>query len=249
MVLLLLSGGAGMSNPAFPLSHGDAESVLNGMARSPNPPQRPIVVLAGLYDPGIISRDIVRRLRRVFTANAPIISTSFFWSFTFDSCRDKVLQLVQQRFPNDDPAQTVPVDVIGFSMGGLIARYAAMPRDGQRQLAINRLYTIGTPHRGARMAWLAPMDPRAKDMDFGSDFLNSLDEDLARAAYDIVPYVRLDDMVVGEWNAAPAGIEPWWVPNKPLSLSHNMAGADARILADIARRLRDETPLTASRQP
>lgn len=231
-------------NPAFALSIADARNALAEMARTPKRPERPIVILAGLFDPGVISRDVARRLRRVFTRDAPLISASFFWQFTFDACRDKVLRRVQRRFPSDDRECTVEVDVVGFSMGGLIARYAAMHRENGLRLKINRLFTIGTPHRGAVKAPLAPFDPRAVDMRIDSQLLSTLDDDASRDGYELLPYVRTRDAVVGSENAAPPGREPWWVPNKRWSLSHNMAGADERILADIARRLRGEQPWT-----
>jgi hypothetical protein len=63
-------------------------------------------------------------------------------------------------------------------------------------------------------------------------------------AYELVPYVRLGDSIVGPEHAAPEGQTPWWVPLPAAETAHIGAFGDARILADIARRLRDERPLT-----
>ena len=62
--------------------------------------------------------------------------------------------------------------------------------------------------------------------------------------YEMHCYVRLDDSVIGAASAAPQGRAAWWVANMPLELSHLGAAEDPRILADIARRLRGETPFT-----
>lgn len=234
-------------NPAFPVSFDQARQYLDEMRQNPKPLQRPVVVAAGFLDPGVISRDVARRLGQVTSEDAQITSISFFWAFSFDACRDRLIEHVQRKYPSDDPNLTTEVDIIGFSMGGLVARHAATPREDGPQLNMKRLFTIGTPHRGARMAPLAPFDPRVRDMKAESAFIARLDEDLAHGRYEVFPYVRTRDAVVGEWNAAPPGRDPWWVPNKPWSLSHNMAGADERIIADIARRLRGEPPLTADR--
>ena len=132
-----------------------------------------------------------------------------------------------------------------------------------RRLRIARLFTISSPHRGASLAFLPTFNQLQIDMRAGSKFLRRLDacDELALDAsstaavsattttrpiggYELIPYVRLDDMIVGERNAAPAGWTPWWVPAVPLQDSHLFAIADPRIVADIARRLRGEPPLT-----
>lgn len=66
----------------------------------------------------------------------------------------------------------------------------------------------------------------------------------AEATYQLYPYVRLHDEIVGEQHAAPPDRDPLWLPNPPLTLSHAGAMADDRILADIGLRLRNETPLS-----
>jgi pimeloyl-ACP methyl ester carboxylesterase len=141
---------------------------------------------------------------------------------------------------------TVEVDVIGFSMGGLVARHAARPNSLGKRLNIRRLFTISSPHRGARLASLPTVDQRMIDMRPGSAFLADLNSHLSEADYELLAYTRLGDMIVGPENAAPPGMSPWWVANASFSLAHISAGADPRILADIARRLRNEPPFTTT---
>ena len=131
-------------------------------------------------------------------------------------------------------------------MGGLVARYAALapdPARGQtKRLKTRRLFTIATPHRGAALAPLGFWNALARDMQGGSAFLARLDAALPAAGYELVAYTRLDDAVVGPENTAPAGVVPHWVSARPFELAHIQAKADARIRADILRRLRGETP-------
>ena len=153
---------------------------------------------------------------------------------------------MQERFPSDDPTRTVEVDVIGYSMGGLVARYAAVPPDPDadhpRQLVIRRLFTISTPHHGAQLAPLgSPVSSAARKMRHESDFLNRLNDALPDADYDLIPYVRLGDFTVGPAWAAPPGMTPYWVSNRPMQFPHIMSFLDARIRADIVARLRGES--------
>lgn len=233
-------------NPSFALTLDDSKLALRSMRESPRPLDRPLVVLGGIYDPGIASSSVADHLRRVTTDDDRVLSVSFFGQGTFERCRDRLLERLDQAFPSDDASATVEVDVIGISMGGLVARYAALPNeDGRRRLRIHRLFTISTPHRGAALAGLPTIDRRAIDMRRGSAFLARLDEHLGEGEYPIIPYARLDDAVVGEANAAPTGQDAWWVANIPGSFSHMFAMHDPRILADIARRVRGETPYTS----
>ena len=60
-----------------------------------------------------------------------------------------------------DDSTTYEVDVIGQSMGGLIAVYAALddPTLGKR-VKIRRLYTICSPLQGAKLATLPELRGR-----------------------------------------------------------------------------------------
>lgn len=233
-------------NPSFPLTLADAKIALGEMTADPKPLERPLVVLGGIFDPGIASSSVAGTLRRMISTDDVVISASFFWQFTFDECRDRVIERIEEAFPSDDPKQTIEVDVVAISMGGLVARHAARPRDdGGRRLQIRRLFTLSTPHRGANLASLPTFDRRAIDMRSGSAFLEELEQVHFESDYEIYPYSRLGDSIVGVENTAPTGQFPWWVPNIPGSFSHLLVMDDPRLLADIARRLRGETPFTS----
>jgi len=62
--------------------------------------------------------------------------------------------------------------------------------------------------------------------------------------YDLICYCRLDDVTVGEEFCAPEGTPLWWVPTPFGEWGHMQAFFDARIVVDIARRIRGETPFS-----
>lgn len=175
------------------------------------------------------------------------------WSTNFTKIAARLVGLVEARWPSHEQGWTREVDVVGVSMGGLVARAGAAgvgagggPSAGGRRLRIGRLFTLGTPHCGARLAELARPDAAARDMRAGSAFLSRLDE--ARGAsergalYEMVCYTRLRDSWVGAGRTAPPGLDVHWVSGWRV-LSHVTVSMDPRIVVDIARRLRGEDPL------
>ncbi len=243
----VLAGCTTQPNPSFPVTTAQAKAALHEMRGDPRPLERPVIIAAGLLDFGMDVQRMADTLRSV-TDDDDMVVTATFMSLTtgsFDGCRDHLIEKVERAWGTTDTGETIEVDVIGFSMGGLVARHASRPRtDGGTRLTIRRLFTISTPHRGARMAGMPTLDDRTVDMRAGSEFLAQLDDALPGAEYTMYNYTRLDDWIVGAENAAPPGQTAWWVPTPPVSFSHLGAATDPRIMADIARRLRGDPPLT-----
>lgn len=236
-------------NPSFPLTVARANETYQQMKDDPKPLERPLVIALGFADPGMGGVTLTSRLLRVLKMHGEeklrFVKVVFWSDATFDACRNRLIAQVEQAWPSDDAQWTTEVDVIGISMGGLVAEHAAMPRDdGGKRLRIRRLFTISTPHRGAAMAGMPSLDRRVIDMRADSPFLHSLSEAIASAEYELIPYVRLDDAIVGAANAAPPGCGAWWIANIPGQPAHLLASSDPRIVADIARRLRNEPPFT-----
>lgn len=246
-ILPLTFGGCANEpgNPSFNVSIEQAERALGVMEREKRPFDRPVVVVAGYLDPGVGVAVAAAALRRLTTEPAQVIEVPLLTTTTFEACRARVIEKVEERFPSGDDRATVEVDVVGISMGGLVSRYAAIDLGNRvKTLRVKRLFTVATPHRGANLAQWPSMDPRHLGMRAGSEFLSRLDAALPSAEYELVPYVRLGDAMVGAANAAPAGETAWWVTNRALQPAHLGAHTDPRILADIARRLRGEAPFT-----
>ncbi|MDL5203338.1 alpha/beta fold hydrolase [Streptomyces sp. ALI-76-A] len=64
------------------------------------------------------------------------------------------------------------VDVVGHSLGGLIARYYVQRLGGDTR--VRTLVTLGTPHSGTRVAPLANAHPIVRQMRPGSEFIEEL---------------------------------------------------------------------------
>jgi hypothetical protein len=231
-------------NSSFPVTVDAAKADLQRIENDRRPLDRPVAILGGYADPGVGGLAVGSVLRK-HIGQGRIITVSFAFCSTFDQCRQKVIETIDRDLPTDDPTRTSEVDAIGLSMGGLVARYAAAPLDGQRMLNVRRMFTVSSPHLGATRAQALPqMTQMQADMRPGSAFLQKLESAETSASYAIFPYTRLDDDVVGAHYAAPRGRTAWWVPNEPMQPAHIGAATDPRILADILRRLRGEKPLT-----
>jgi hypothetical protein len=245
MILLVFTGAGCVTapaNPSFPISERDAAEDLQRMADHPKLLDRPLVVVSGFLDPGLAAVQLSSQFRQI-SGDCRIITVSLFECTSFDQCAEKIVDCVDRSVPSGIPGQTAEVDVVGFSMGGLAARYAASPSNGSRPvLRICRLFTISSPNQGARRASELPvLHPLQSPMRPGSAMLTRLNS--TQPKYQVFSYIRLDDNPIGPSNGAVPGQPLWWVPTPALSHPHMGASSDPRILADICRRLRDEPPL------
>jgi Putative serine esterase (DUF676) len=253
LALALVGCGAPPVNPAFAVSFAQAHAAIGEMRAEPKPLARPLVVIGGFADLNV-SPPLYRHFFRGVARDAQIIPVSVGFCQTFDECREKVLAAVERSAPSGAEAQwTTEVDVMGASLGGLVARYAAAPAqspDGNRKrLRIARLFTISSPHDGADLAEMIALTQFHRDLRPNSAFLRRLAESDPHPNYELFPYVHLGDEIVGEQHAAPAGTNPIWLSNPPLAPPHLSAMMDERILADISRRLRGEEPLSHPPSP
>ena len=234
-------------NPSFPVTYAHAIDLLRYDAKHPRRLRRPLLVVGGFGDPGVAAprlRDVVRRA----TGDDRVAAVSLGLDLSLTECRDDIVAAADKAFPEPGTNQTAEVDVVGISMGGLAARYAALSETGHRRLRIARLFTISSPLRGATLADAVPFDghPLQSEMRTGSPLYRWIDAWPQQPAdlYGVYSYVRLHDGTVGAANAAVPGVTPWWVQPPPLRAPHDGAFGDARILADIVTRLRGEPPLT-----
>ncbi|TVQ79334.1 MAG: hypothetical protein EA380_04690 [Phycisphaeraceae bacterium] len=231
-------------NPSFSVTVTEAQGLLREMREERVEFERPVVVLSGWMDLGFGISWLQRELRRYTPDRKAVLAPAYFSVSRWESKRARVIGAVERAYPSDDDEWTVEVDVIGISMGGLVARYCALEcADGGKRLRIRNLYTIATPHRGASRASWPTTDARVRAMRRGSDFLAAIDEGYD-GSYEIYGYVRLGDVTVGPANSAPPGGRLWWVQNRPLEWSHADVHRDPRIVADLVLRLRGDQPLS-----
>lgn len=229
-------------NPSFNVSAEQADVALTILKENPKPLERPLVVLGGFLDVGFGPLYYSRAVDKC--VDGKIIRITFATCTSLPQCREKLIAALDRELGNASDTETVEVDVIGQSLGGLIAIYSAMedPRFAKR-LKIRRLFTISSPLQGAKMATWTPFNVFGfqADMRPGSDLYVKL----AKAKFDfpIYSYTRLDDGTVGERYAALPGHHAWWVDNPPFERAHVGVFSDKRVLLDIVRRLRGEKPI------
>lgn len=243
-LLLLAAGCATPTNPSLPESISQGREALKEMESNPRPLVRPLVVLGGMFDPGFSTWALGSEFRTLSAKHGIIITDPIAGHLTFWGYRKSLLDQLDRELPGYKNGQRPAVDVIGFSLGGLVARYAAIPQsDGRAPLRIARLFTISTPHRGSALAEHLPVIlPIQAELQYPSARLRELDN--APRDYPIYPYVRLDDVTVGAKNAAPPWERVWWVYTPWFNFPHEGAPLDPRILADIALRIRGEPPFS-----
>ncbi len=234
---------AAPSNPSFPVTIDQADFGLSLLREQPKQLERPLVIVGGFMDIGVGPYRYEKSIRPFVKGKIIRIAVADLYSFNL--FRQRLVSRIDEALGVVDPNETVEVDVIGQSMGGLIALYAAIddPALGKR-VRIKRLFTISSPLTGAKLALLTPFNVFAfqGDMRPGS----MLYQRIATTKFDfpIYSYTRLDDGTVGEVFAGLPGIGVWWVDNTPGERAHIAVFRDHRVLLDIVRRLRGEAPIT-----
>lgn len=210
---------------------------------------RPVVCVAGWRAWPVLAWQLARAIERTTSSPQLVLPVSHTRCGTMACAAGRMVRAVRENFGEGAPGETAEVDVVAVSMGGLAARLAAMERPGEMRLAVKRLFTLATPHRGAKLTRIATPDQASRDMTPGSDFLSMLDAGLSAASYELVCYARLNDWWVGATRTAPEGHTPIWVEPPRWTLSHLLVSRDPRILADVGTRLRGEGPLLRAAGP
>lgn len=236
----------------------EAALELRRLEAEPQPLPRPVVVLNGYHGASFLIDALLANIRGATSGrDGDFLAVSYPFATTIEGAADQVTEAVNTRWPSDDPNSTVEVDVVAISMGGIVARWAALPAeyharpspaaDGApappaRRLRMKRLFTLATPHRGAAMAEYIRIDKAAASMCAGSDLLRTLDNSLADADFELVCYGQKRDLTVGVTRMAPEGRGLVWTGGT-LLFSHLTIMDNTIVLADIARRLRGMAPL------
>jgi pimeloyl-ACP methyl ester carboxylesterase len=209
-------------------------------------------VLSGYHSPHAQAEHLRWVLQRHTHPKAPLLAVSY-------TTRTKMADIVADALASIDKhfGLATPIDLVGISMGGLIARaistHAALPSQGgviPARVPANtrRAFTLASPHAGALLADKITPNAAAKDMKAGSDFLTALDKAQHAASYELCCYSRLRDGWVGAQRSAPPGHGVIWTSGAVWG-SHFTVTWDPRILADLCRRLRGESPLGAPGTP
>ncbi|MCC6676985.1 MAG: alpha/beta hydrolase [Phycisphaerales bacterium] len=241
---------SGRINPDFHLDREQIRAERVRMRADPRSLARPVVVLAGWRSPSVQGFSLADKLAPLTSGHrGDFTSVSYALAGDIESAARRARSVLEGRFRG----ASGEVDVVGISMGGLVARLL-MAEDPPVGLRIRRLFTIATPHTGAGLArWVRP-DRAARAMRPGSPLLARLDDRLAAEEFELICYAQLRDWWVGASRAHPPGRGSHWIDaTSPIDriFSHFTSPRRWPIVLDIARRLRGESPLarTASRPP
>jgi triacylglycerol lipase len=175
------------------------------------PSRPPLVLVHGMLDNSSVFQRLLEHLphsqRPLLLPNLPLR-----WGMTPIAESAALLdQHIQAAFGPDQP-----VDLLGFSMGGVIARAWIQLLGGHRRT--RRLTSVGSPHQGTLTAMPWPRRPLAgiADLKWGSPLLQELNGNLdtLKAIACCSFYSGIDLVVLPGWRAVlPVGVQrmlPVW---------------------------------------
>ncbi|CAL9460816.1 esterase/lipase family protein [Streptomyces pilosus] len=151
---------------------GPALPVTKGAPQLPAEAKPPVVLLHGFID----NRSVFLLLRRSLSQHGRQQIESLNYSPLTCDIRIAAELLGRHIEQVCERTGSRRVDVVGHSLGGLIARYYVQRLGGDTR--VRTLVTLGTPHAGTRVAPLANAHPIVRQMRPGSPVL----EELARPA-------------------------------------------------------------------
>lgn len=193
---------------------------------APVPPtvlERPLVVLPGLADNAAIFTELRRALP------GPVVS--FGYSPLIGDVRVAAGQLAEQVEELCAVTGASTVDVVGHSLGGLIARYYVQRLGGHRR--VHNAVTIATPHRGTVTAWLLPL-PLVRQLRPGSDLFQELAERAPGCATRFVTFSSTADALILPARNAQLEHRDLTVSNVVIAdVGHLALAADREVIAEI----------------
>ncbi len=135
---------------------------------------RSVVLVPGLWDTSSMFKRMAARLDRAGWRALAFALEPNDGSVTLEQSADDLRRFIDARL---GPRRSL--DIVAFSMGGLVARYYAQRLGGLARIA--HFVTISTPHHGTGTAYLEPL-PGVRQMRPGSPFLLDLNRDADRLA-------------------------------------------------------------------
>ncbi|MFI0984052.1 esterase/lipase family protein [Streptomyces exfoliatus] len=134
------------------------------------PGRRPVILLHGFGD----NRSVFVLLRRSLARHGRVCVESLNYSPL--TCDLRTAAELLGRRVEEIRARTghAEVDIVGHSLGGLVARYYVQRLGGDSR--VRTLVTLGTPHSGTTVAPLADAHPLVRQMRPGSAVLKELAE-------------------------------------------------------------------------
>ncbi|MGW4050069.1 esterase/lipase family protein [Streptomyces sp. NPDC004779] len=165
-----------VSERLAPGARADASADTSADASADPPPTvpgrggggRPVVLLHGFVD----NRSVFLLLRRTLARHGRTHVESFDYSPLTCDLRTAAEALGRRIDAIRERTGRSEVDLVGHSLGGLIARYYVQRLDGDAR--VRTLVMLGTPHAGTTIAPLADAHPLVRQMRPGSEVLRQL---------------------------------------------------------------------------
>ena len=197
-------------------------------------PRRPIVLVHGLWDSPLLFNCLVRCLGVDRRALLVPLLPHRLGAVPLLTLAEQLDDHIRQRWGDD-----CVIDLLGFSMGGIISRVWLQHLGGARRT--HRFISVGSPHQGTFTAQWIPhwLLAGLADMKRGSVLLRSLNADLSSLQpVDCVSYFcPWDLMVVPGWQAhLPVGT----VRSLPV-LTHQQLMSHPRSLDVLVQALLSDT--------
>ncbi|UBF25854.1 triacylglycerol lipase [Kovacikia minuta CCNUW1] len=190
---------------------------------SPNP----VLLVHGIWDTGAIFHAMHAYLeahgRSVFELNM----TPNNGDGRLEHLAQQISDYIDRTFDADQP-----LDVVGFSMGGIVSRYYLQRLGGIKR--VERFITLSSPHRGTLVAY-GSFRPGCMQMRPNSSFLQDLNRDIAmleQINFTSI-WTPLDTMIVpANSSLMPVGKDVRvWVP------AHALMVSDPRSLQSVSTAL------------
>lgn len=131
--------------------------------------RHPVLLVHGLHDRATVFAKMAPRLVELGWSVCDIDLKPNNGKLGLDRLAAQVAELVDRTF-----APHEPIDLVGFSMGGIVSRYYIQRLGGIDR--VRRFVTISSPNQGTKVAYLSG-NPGCVQMRPGSDFLKDLDRD------------------------------------------------------------------------
>jgi pimeloyl-ACP methyl ester carboxylesterase len=203
-----------------------ASSLLAGNP-TPSEPARHVVLVPGIWDTAGTLRKMARALETAGLRATIVPLAPNNGRIRLDTLAMQVRDAVATHVPDHER-----FSIIGFSMGGLVAR--SYLRQFGAPARIATFVSISSPHRGTWLAWFSGA-PGVRDMRPGSAFLEAIDADAARyhATRWITVRTPLDLMILPSESSSL----PWARNDSVLVLMHPLMVLDGRVVRRIVSDL------------
>jgi triacylglycerol lipase len=136
--------------------------------------RNPVLLVHGIDDTAVLFNHMTAYLQQRSWVIHSLDLIPNNGSVGLDRLAHQVANYIEQNFAPDQP-----VDLIGFSMGGIVSRYYVQRLGGIDR--VQRFITISSPHNGTWTAYFRP-NLGGNQMQRNSAFLHDLNQDVAALA-------------------------------------------------------------------